>query len=237
MHPLTRRQVLQAAGAGAAAAVLSPLSLFAQEGGQAAYKLPPLPYAYDALEPYIDAETMKIHHDAHHQAYINNLIKALAKHPDLMGKPVEELLRNHKELPKESRQAIINNAGGHANHTLFWEIMSKDGGQPAGALAEAITSTFGSLEKLQQQMTTAGVNRFGSGWSWLSVRDGKLVIGSTPNQDSPLMQGGTPILGIDVWEHAYYLKYRNKRPDYVKAWWNVANWRKAGELFDKARQG
>lgn len=237
MQTLTRREVLRLAGAGAAALVLQSGSLVSGQDQKPPYTLPPLPYPYDALEPIIDAETMKIHHDLHHKAYLDNLIKALAKHPDLYGKPVEQLLSDLKNLPKEIRTSVRNNGGGHLNHTLFWEIMSKDGGKPSGALAEAITSQFGSVEKLQELMNDAGLTRFGSGWSWLYFKDGRLGVRSSANQDSPLMERETPILGIDVWEHAYYLKYRNRRGEYLKAWWNVANWRKAGEIFDKVRAG
>ncbi len=188
-----------------------------------AYTLAPLPYAYDALEPHIDAQTMQIHHDKHHQAYVDNLNKALAG-TDAEHKSLEELMATISTQPA----AVRNNGGGHYNHSLFWEVLGSNGSQPTGDLAKAIDSTFGSLDALKEKMSTAGATRFGSGWSWLSVSGGQLQVSSTPNQDNPLMDvaevKGTPILGIDVWEHAYYLKYQNKRPDYLKAIWNVINW-------------
>ena len=199
-----------------------------------AFTLPPLPYAYDALEPHIDEQTMKIHHDKHHQAYVDNLNKAIAG-TEHENKSLEELVANAgKILP-----AVRNNGGGHWNHTFFWNILSKDGGSPSGSLAEAINSTFGSLDEFKTKFNAAGVGRFGSGWVWLISREGKLEITSTPNQDNPLMDvaevKGTPLLGVDVWEHAYYLKYQNKRPDYLGAIWNVINWTKVQENFDKAK--
>ena len=187
------------------------------------FTLPPLPYAFDALEPHIDAQTMQIHHDKHHQAYVDNLNKALAG-TDGEHKTLEELMANISAYPA----AVRNNGGGHYNHSLFWDILGNNGSQPTGDLAKAIDETFGSLDALKEKMSTAGATRFGSGWSWLLVSEGKLIVSSTPNQDNPLMDiaevKGTPILGIDVWEHAYYLKYQNKRPDYLKAIWNVINW-------------
>jgi Fe-Mn family superoxide dismutase len=190
-----------------------------------AYELPALPYAFDALEPHIDAQTMQIHHGKHHQAYINNLNAALEKSPELQGKPVEELIKDLNAIPESIRTAVRNNGGGHANHTLFWQIMGPNGGgAPTGAIGEAITSTFGSFDAFKEQVNKAGVGRFGSGWAWLNDVGGRLVIESTANQDSPLMEGKKPILGVDVWEHAYYLKYQNRRPDYLAAWWNVVNW-------------
>ncbi|MBX6395044.1 MAG: superoxide dismutase [Alicyclobacillaceae bacterium] len=202
-----------------------------------AHQLPPLPYAYNALEPYIDELTMQIHHDRHHGTYVNNLNAALEGHPDLQAKSIEDLLRGINSVPEDIRTAVRNNGGGHANHTLFWEIMSPNGGgQPSGELADAINSTFGSFDSFKDQFTKAAVGRFGSGWAWLVVKpDGKLAITSTPNQDSPYMDGDTPILGLDVWEHAYYLKYQNKRPDYVAAWWNVVNWDAVAKRFAQAR--
>lgn len=191
-----------------------------------AHELPPLPYPKDALEPYIDAKTMEIHHDKHHQAYITNLNNALKGHPELESKTAEELLKNLSAVPEAIRAAVRNNAGGHVNHTMFWTIMTPGGSKtPTGPLADEITSTFGSFEDFKTKVDEAGVKRFGSGWTWL-VRDGggKLQIVSTPNQDSPLLEGHFPILGNDVWEHAYYLHYQNRRPDYLKAWWNVVNW-------------
>jgi Fe-Mn family superoxide dismutase len=195
------------------------------------YTLPALAYAFDALEPHIDAQTMQIHHDKHHQAYVDNLNKALDG-TDGANKSIEELMATISTMPP----AVRNNGGGHYNHSLFWEILGNNGSQPSGALATAITDTFGSLDALQEKMSTAGATRFGSGWSWLSVDGGKLQVSSTPNQDNPLMDvaevKGTPILGIDVWEHAYYLKYQNKRPDYLKAIWNVINWDAVGARYD-----
>ena len=190
------------------------------------YELPPLPYSNEALEPHIDAQTMEIHHDKHHQAYITNLNKALEGHADLANKPINELIADLNAVPEAARTAVRNNGGGHANHSFFWKIMGPNGGgEPNGQLAEAIKETFGGLDALKEKINAAGAGRFGSGWSWLVLsRDKKLEVISTPNQDSPLMDGGTPILGDDVWEHAYYLKYQNKRPDYLKAWWNTLNW-------------
>jgi Fe-Mn family superoxide dismutase len=224
MTPLTRRQLLRTAGAGAAALLLSPLRVLADADKKTGYELPPLPYAYDALEPHIDAETMKIHHDAHHKAYVDNLNKALDGHPQLQGKPIEQLLQEMDKVPMDIRQTVINNGGGHANHTLFWEVMIKGGSKPSGDLAKAIDATFGSLEKLQAEMSDKAVKQFGSGWSWLVLDKGKLATIGLANQNSPVLTGQAPLLGLDVWEHAYYLKYRNKRADYVKAWWNVVNW-------------
>jgi Fe-Mn family superoxide dismutase len=190
-----------------------------------AYTLPPLPYAPDALEPHIDKQTMEIHHGKHHQAYVNNLNTALEKHPDLQSKSVEDLIRGISTVPEDIRTAVRNNGGGHANHTMFWQIMGPHaGGQPTGAIADAITSSFGGFDAFKEQLAKAGVGRFGSGWAWVIDHGGKLVIESTANQDSPLMEGKKPVLGIDVWEHAYYLKYQNRRPDYISAWWNVVNW-------------
>ncbi|MBI2321770.1 MAG: superoxide dismutase [Chloroflexi bacterium] len=204
-----------------------------------AFQLPPLPYAYEALEPHIDTLTMQIHHDRHHAAYVNNLNAALEKHPELGSKSLEELLGNLNAVPDDIRTAVRNNGGGHANHTLFWEIMgSNAGGAPAGALAEAISKTFGAFDALKQQVTQAAIGRFGSGWAWLSLdRSGNLVVESTPNQDTPLMEGRTPILGVDVWEHAYYLKYQNRRPDYVAAWWSTVNWANVAQRYAAARGG
>jgi Fe-Mn family superoxide dismutase len=190
-----------------------------------AYTLPPLPYAPDALEPHIDKQTMEIHHGKHHQTYITNLNAALEKHPDLQTKSVEDLIRGINTVPEDIRTAVRNNGGGHANHSMFWQIMGPHaGGQPTGAIAEAITSSFGSFDAFKEQLAKAGAGRFGSGWAWVIEHGGKLVIESTANQDSPLMEGKKPVFGIDVWEHAYYLKYQNRRPDYISAWWNVVNW-------------
>jgi superoxide dismutase, Fe-Mn family len=201
------------------------------------FTLPPLPYDYKALEPHIDEQTMRIHHDKHHAAYVNNLNAALEPHPDLQKKSIEDLLANLNQVPEAIRTKVRNNGGGHANHTIFWEMMAPGGAkEPGGALAEAINGAFGSLATFKEQFAKACVDRFGSGWGWLTVdRSGKLVIESTPNQDTPVMEGKTPVLGCDVWEHAYYLKYQNRRPDYVTAWWNVVNWTVIAKRFEKAR--
>jgi Fe-Mn family superoxide dismutase len=201
-----------------------------------AHELPALPYPYDALEPHIDARTMEIHHTKHHQAYINNLNAALDKAPDLKTKSLEDLLRGIQQVPEAIRGAVRNHGGGHANHTLFWQIMKpKGGGQPKGPLGDALGKTFGSLDAFKEQFTGAAGGRFGSGWAWLVAKDGKLTIESTANQDSPLMEGKTPLLGLDVWEHAYYLLYQNRRPDYIKAWWNVVNWDEVARRYDGVR--
>ena len=190
-----------------------------------AHSVPPLPYDYNALEPYIDEQTMRIHHDKHHGAYVTNLNAALEKHPALQNKSIEDLIKGINTVPEDIRTAVRNNGGGHINHTMFWEIMGPGkGGAPTGRIAEAIKSTFGDFEKFKAQVNDAGVKRFGSGWAWLIDAGGKLVIESTANQDSPLMEGKKVVFGVDVWEHAYYLKYQNRRPDYIDAWWNVVNW-------------
>jgi Fe-Mn family superoxide dismutase len=190
-----------------------------------AFTLPALPYAYDALEPHIDAKTMEIHHTKHHQAYVNNLNAAIEKAPELQGKSLDDLMKNNNTVPEAVRTAVRNNGGGHWNHSMFWEIMGPGkGGEPTGKLADAIKSAFGDFAKMKEQFAAAGGSRFGSGWAWLINDGGKLSIASTPNQDNPLMEGKTAILGVDVWEHAYYLKYQNRRPDYIAAWWNVVNW-------------
>ena len=202
----------------------------------AGFTLPDLPYSHDALEPHIDARTMEIHHGKHHAAYVTNLNTALEKASDLQGKGIEEILRGIDSVPESVRNAVRNNGGGHANHSLFWEIMGPNGGgKPSGALAEAIDSAFGDFGSFKSKVTDAGKTRFGSGWAWLVVAGGGLQVYSTANQDSPYMQGHTPILGVDVWEHAYYLKYQNRRPDYLEAWWNVVNWQEVGRRFEKAR--
>jgi superoxide dismutase, Fe-Mn family len=202
-----------------------------------AFSLPPLPYAPEALEPHIDKTTMEIHHGRHHKAYVDNLNKALEAHPALQSKTIDQLLREIKSVPDAIRQAVINNGGGHYNHTMFWEIMGPGaGGNPSGPLADAITQTFGDHPAFKQKMKEAALGRFGSGWAWLVWADGKLQVLSTANQDSPLMEGQVPILGIDVWEHAYYLKYQNRRPEYVKAWWNVVNWKTVAERYENARK-
>ena len=203
-----------------------------------AYTLPNLPYAPNALEPSIDTTTMEIHHGRHHKAYVDNVNKALESQADLAKKPIEQLLREIKQVPENIRQAVINNGGGHANHTMFWEIMGPGaGGKPSGPLADDINKTFGDFAAFQAQIKDAGVKRFGSGWAWLVLADGKLQILSTANQDSPYMNGQAPIMGVDVWEHAYYLKYQNKRPDYLDAWWSVVNWTAVGERYSKAEAG
>ncbi|MFN8499442.1 MAG: superoxide dismutase [Anaerolineae bacterium] len=190
-----------------------------------AFQLPPLPYPYDALEPHIDTMTMQIHHDKHHQAYVTNLNNAIAGNAELEAISIEQLLASLDKVPEGIRMAVRNNGGGHANHTMFWEIMGPNGGgAPSGALGQAIDAAFGSFDAFKTQFADAGVKRFGSGWAWLVNDGGKLAIVSTPNQDTPLMEGKTPIMGVDVWEHAYYLKYQNRRPDYLNAWWNVVNW-------------
>ncbi len=199
-----------------------------------AYTLPNLPYAYDALEPHIDAQTMEIHHTKHHQAYINKVNDAIAGTP-LESKSVEELVTDLAHVPENIQTAVRNNGGGHANHTLFWTVMSPNaGGTPSGELAKAIDSGLGGFEKLQQDFNSAAATRFGSGWAWLSVDNGRLVVESTANQDSPLSVGRIPILGLDVWEHAYYLKYQNRRPDYISAFWNVINWNEVARRFAAA---
>ena len=190
-----------------------------------AHSLPPLPYAFNALEPHIDARTMEIHHGKHHQAYVTNLNAALDKHPELHSKSIEDLLKGINSVPEDIRTAVRNNGGGHANHTMFWEIMGPDGGgAPSGAIGDAINSSFGGFDKLKEEFKKAAIGRFGSGWAWVIDNGGKLVVESSANQDSPLMEGKKIVFGIDVWEHAYYLNYQNRRPDYVDAWWNVVNW-------------
>ncbi len=202
-----------------------------------AYELPPLPYDYKALEPHIDEQTMRIHHDKHHGGYVTKVNGALEGHSNLQGMTIEQLMASIDKVPESIRTAVNNNGGGHANHTLFWQIMSpQGGGTPSGAVADAITSTFGSFDKFKEQFESAATGRFGSGWAWLVVNaSGKLEIISTPNQDSPLSQGKKPILGVDVWEHAYYLKYQNLRASYVQAWWNVVNWPKVNEFYQQAK--
>jgi superoxide dismutase, Fe-Mn family len=198
------------------------------------FEVPPLPYEYDALEPHIDEQTMRVHHDKHHQAYVDNANNAL-QGTDWADRPVEDVLRNLGSIPEAKQAAVRNNAGGHYNHSLFWEIMgAAGGGEPSGALADAISSTFGGLEELKAQVNDAGVKRFGSGWTWLVASGAGLAVTSTPNQDSPLSDGQTPILGIDVWEHAYYLKYQNRRPEYLEAWWSVVNWDAVQQRFESA---
>ncbi|MBO0483015.1 superoxide dismutase [Candidatus Enterococcus courvalinii] len=200
------------------------------------YTLPDLPYAYDALEPYIDEETMHLHHDKHHNTYVTNLNAAIEKHPELGEKSVEELISDMDAIPEDIKTAVRNNGGGHANHSFFWKIMAPNaGGEPTGAIKEAIDTAFGDFASFKSEFKTAATGRFGSGWAWLAIDNGKLVITSTANQDSPLMEGQTPVLGLDVWEHAYYLKYKNVRPDYIEAFWNLVNWDEVNKQFEQAK--
>jgi Fe-Mn family superoxide dismutase len=203
---------------------------------QMTFTLPPLPYAFDALEPYIDAKTMEIHHDKHHGAYVTNLNKALEGQADLQKLTVEELLANLNKVPENIRTAVRNNGGGHMNHSLFWKILKKDGGEPTGQLADAIHSAFGSFSEFKTRFAQAATTRFGSGWAWLLFRDGKLAIESTANQDNPIIDGGKAFFGLDVWEHAYYLKYQNRRPEYIEAFWKVVNWAEVAENFARAKK-
>jgi Fe-Mn family superoxide dismutase len=199
-----------------------------------AFTLPALPYDFGALEPHIDARTMEIHHGKHHQTYVNNLNAAIEKAPELANKSLDDLMRGINSVPEAVRTAVRNNGGGHWNHSMFWQLMGpKAGGAPTGALGDAINSAFGSFDKFKEQFAAAGTGRFGSGWAWLLNDGGKLSITSTPNQDNPLMEGKNAILGLDVWEHAYYLKYQNKRPDYIAAWWNVVNWSEVSKRYGK----
>ena len=201
-----------------------------------AYTLPDLPYGYDALEPYIDVETVHLHHDKHHNTYVTNLNAAIEKYPELEEQSIEELMKNLNEVPEDIRTAVRNNGGGHANHSFFWKIMAPNaGGEPTGAIKDAIDQAFGSFEKMKEEFKTAATGRFGSGWAWLVLNNGKLEITSTANQDSPLTDGKTPIIGLDVWEHAYYLKYKNVRPDYIAAFWDVVNWDQANENLANAK--
>lgn len=201
-----------------------------------AYELPELPYAYDALEPHIDKETMNIHHTKHHNTYVTNVNNALADYSDLQGKSVEELIANLDAVPEAIRTVVRNNGGGHANHSLFWQILSPNGGgNPTGELASAIDAKFGSFDAFKEEFAKAATTRFGSGWAWLSVANGELEVSSTANQDSPIMEGKTPLLGLDVWEHAYYLNYQNRRPDYIGSFWNVVNWDEVSKRFTAAK--
>ena len=223
-------------------AALASLPVFARQVRAQApsgpHSLPPLPYATNALEPHIDQRTMELHHGRHHQAYVNNLNAALKDHGEAAKLPLHELLAKLGELPESIRTAVRNNGGGHANHTMFWEVMGPGGGQPAGALKDAIDRDFGGLDKLQEQFNAAGLRVFGSGWVFVTVdAAGKLAIVTRPNQDTPLMEGGRVLFGNDVWEHAYYLLYQNRRGDYLKAWWNVVNWQKVGERYAAAKAG
>ena len=198
-----------------------------------AHELPPLPYAYNALEPHIDEMTMRVHHDKHHGGYVNNLNLALQKYPALQGKSAEDLIRDLSAVPEDIRTAVRNNGGGHVNHTMFWEIMKPGGIAPSGRVVEAITAAFGTIDSFKDQFGKAAMGRFGSGWAWLvRLSDGRLAIESTANQDNPLMEGKLPVFGLDVWEHAYYLKYQNRRADYLAAWWNVVNWTEVGKRLE-----
>ena len=201
------------------------------------FTLPPLPYAFDALEPFIDAKTMEIHHDKHHGAYVTNLNKALEGHADLQNKSIEDLLKDLNALPEAIRTAVRNNGGGHLNHSMFWKIMKKGGGgEPSGDLSTAINGAFGSFAEFKAKLIDAGTKRFGSGWAWLLVRNGKIAIESTANQDNPISDGGKAFFGIDVWEHAYYLKYQNRRPEYLEAWWNTVNWAQVADNYAEAKK-
>ncbi|MBN9119532.1 MAG: superoxide dismutase [Planctomycetes bacterium] len=226
---LTRRDLLRSATAGAAA--LAAPSLLRADGPKG-FELPKLPYAFDALEPYIDAKTMEIHHDRHHKAYVDNLNKALAGHADWLAKPIVEVVRDYKKLPPELQTPVRNNGGGHLNHTWFWQMMAKSGGAPKGELAKAIDASFGTLDGFKKEFAAAALSQFGSGWAWLVKGKGKpLAITKSANQDSPVTEGMAVLLGVDVWEHAYYLKYQNKRADYVNAWFSVVNWDFVSGLF------
>jgi Fe-Mn family superoxide dismutase len=202
-----------------------------------AFEVPPLPYAYEALEPYIDSQTMHLHHDKHHQAYVDNFNAAIQKAPELNGKSAEDILSNLNSVPEAVRTAVRNNGGGHVNHSMFWAIMAPNaGGPPTGAIADAIKNTFGDFAQFQEKFNDAGVKQFGSGWAWLVLGNDGLKVVSTPNQDNPLSQGMKPIMGNDVWEHAYYLKYQNRRAEYLKAWWNVVNWAEINKRFEAAKK-
>jgi Fe-Mn family superoxide dismutase len=229
MKSMSRREWFRTASAAAGFACLSTSLKAASAAG---FTLPPLPYPTDALEPAIDRKTMEIHHDKHHGAYVKNLNDALAKHPNLLATPIDQLMKELDRIPADVKTAVRNNGGGHYNHSLFWTWMApKAGGEPTGNLAAAIQSTFGDFAKFKAAMKDAAMKRFGSGWAWLVKDGGKLAIESTANQDTPISNGKTPIIGVDVWEHAYYLKYQNRRAEYIDAWWSIVNWRKAGEQF------
>jgi Fe-Mn family superoxide dismutase len=232
------RRGLVLGGSAIAAAVFVPRIVVAQAPAAGPFKLDPLPYAANALEPHIDARTMEIHHGRHHQAYVTNLNNAVAPHSQVAGMPLQDMLAKIGELPEAIRTAVRNNGGGHANHTMFWQVMGAGGGQPGGELSAAIQRDFGGLDTMQGRFNEAGTRVFGSGWVFITAaRDGKLAIESKPNQDTPLMEGKRVLLGNDVWEHAYYLNYQNRRPDYLKAWWNVVNWTKVAERYAAAKAG
>jgi superoxide dismutase, Fe-Mn family len=243
MSDLDRRSLLKGARAATIFAAVSSAGaarvLADTSDPTGPYKLPPLPYAYDSLEPHIDAKTMELHHDKHHAAYVKNLNTALKDHAQLASLPLEELIAKLSDVPEAIRMTVRNNGGGHANHSMFWEIMGKPGGAgPDGELKTAIDRDFGGVDKLQQQFEAAGAKVFGSGWVFVTVdKDGKLALISKPNQDTPLMDGGRVLMGNDVWEHAYYLKYQNRRPEYLKAWWNVVNWKAVGDRYAAAKSG
>jgi len=234
---MTRRQALKTTALAATAAAVVPSALAQAAGSPTGpFKLPPLPYAFNALEPHIDARTMEIHHDRHHKAYVDNLNKALSDTPGHVAKSIEELVKDLNAVPERLRTAVRNNGGGHYNHSLFWQMMKKGGGgEPKGELAKAIETSFGSFSTFKDAFAKAGLGQFGSGWAWLVLASGRLAIQSTANQDNPITQGAQPLLGIDVWEHAYYLKYQNKRADYIAAWWNVVNWDFVGDRYSKSK--
>jgi Fe-Mn family superoxide dismutase len=229
---LTRRALLRSATAGAAALAVPAVPSFLRAADPPGFTLPKLPYAYDALAPHIDEETMHIHHDKHHQAYVDNLNKALAKEPEWLGKPIVEVVRDYKKLPAEIQTAVRNNGGGHLNHTWFWQMMAKTGGEPKGELLKAIEASFGTVDGFKKEFAAAATTQFGSGWAWLiKGKDKPLAVVKLPNQDSPVTDGQAVLLGVDVWEHAYYLKYKNERAKYVNAWFNVVNWDFVADLY------
>lgn len=235
---MTRREALKRTGLAAAVCAIVPATTVTAQSAEGPFKLPPLPYAADALEPHIDARTMEIHHGKHHAAYVTNLNKALADQPDLAKQPLEKLLNSLGSLPQSIQTSVRNNGGGHLNHSLFWQMMSKSGGKPGGELGKAIEESFGSLDGFKQKYSEAALKVFGSGWAWLVVNQNRLAIETTPNQDTPVMKSLSPeslLLGLDVWEHAYYLKYQNRRADYIQAWFNVVNWDFVTERYQKAK--
>jgi Fe-Mn family superoxide dismutase len=233
---MTRRQAIKTTALAAATAAAVAPNVLAQPATATRFALPPLPYAPDALEPYIDAQTMEIHHGRHHKAYVDNLTKAIAGFPDLGKKSIEDLVKGLNSVPEKIRTAVRNNGGGHYNHALFWQMMKKGGGgEPKGEIAKAVETSFGGFSAFKDAFAKAGLGQFGSGWAWLVVQQGKLAIQATANQDNPITQGAQPLLGVDVWEHAYYLKYQNKRADYIAAWWNVVNWDYVAERYAKLK--